>query len=182
MKAPIVIAISLAILAGSPEARALCIYGGRHFTKSKGDHDFGGRMYAKTTMADEFQDSALVVKGTVLSSRNIGLNPPNENGWGTVYSVRIDRTFKGKAPPIILDYTDRDSGGFYLGEGGDGPEYLLFLNPLEHDYWASKFAPGAYEVNYSCGQSRPWRQVSPLDANKLDALAAQPSKKAKKSN
>ena len=87
-------------------ARALCIYGGKHFTEAKNGDGSDRGLYATTTLADEFLDSTLVVKGTVLSSRNIGLDAN-----GTIYRIRIDRTFKGKAPAVITDYTDRDSGG-----------------------------------------------------------------------
>lgn len=156
---------SAALTAALPAsgANALCIYGGKHFTEAKDGDGSDRGLYATTTLADEFLDSTLVVKGTVLSSRNIGLDAN-----GTIYRIRIDRTFKGKAPAVITDYTDRDSGGFYLGEGGEGPGYLLFLNPISR---TRKFAPGAYEINYSCGQSRPWANVSLKDREKLTGLS-----------
>jgi len=169
MKTRKIIATSLMILAYSTSAHALCIYGGSHFTKSK-ERDFDGRLYATTTLTDEFQDSVLVVKGTVLSNRNIG--HPYDGDWGTVYRVRINRTFKGKAPPIIHDYTNRDSGGFYLGEGGEGREYLLFLTPFKGNSWVKKGALGSYEVNYNCGQSRPWAKVTQKEVKQLNLLAS----------
>ena len=142
--------------------RALRLWRQTLYQAKDGDGSDPG-LYATTTLADEFHDLALVVKGTVLSSRNIG---PDENG--TVYRIRIEQSFKGKAPAVITDYTDRDSGGFYLGEGGEGPEYLLFLNPISR---TRKSAPDAYEVNYSCGQSRPWANVSRKDREKLTGLS-----------
>jgi len=168
-KIPCWAALTGALLASSSGANALCVYGGKHFTKAKGGDGSVRGLYAKTTLADEFLDSALVVKGTVLSSRNIGLGPSNDSG--TVYRVHIDRTFKGKASAIINDYTDRDSGGFYLGGSSEGPEYLLFLNPLSRNSWARKFAPDAYEVNYNCGQSRAWADVPLKDLDKLTVLS-----------
>jgi hypothetical protein len=110
------------LLASSSGASALCVYGGKHFTKAKDSDGSDRGLYATTSLADEFQDSVLVVKGTVLSSRNIELDPANESGSGTVFRVRIDQIFKEKALAVITDYTDRDSGGFYLGEDGAGPE------------------------------------------------------------
>jgi hypothetical protein len=152
------------------DAKALCIYGGNHFTKSS-QPEWQGRLYATTTLADEFTDSALVIRGTVLSSQDVGLS--DARGRGTVYSVRVDEVFKGHASKSILYYSDRDSGGFYLGEGGESREYLLFLDPIRREYLASKEAPGAYEVNYNCGQSRQWREVSPGDRKRLSDWAVQ---------
>jgi hypothetical protein len=161
----------------APDAKALCIYGGKHFTKST-QTEGQGRLYATTTLADEFTDSVLVIHGSVLSRQDIGLDHQDTRGWGTVYRVGVDEVFKGHAPnKSILYYSDRDSGGFYLGEGGESREYLLFLDPIRHGHWASKEAPGAYEVNYNCGQSRQWREVSPEDRKRLSDWAIQ-----KKSN
>ena len=60
-------------------------------------------------------------------------------------------------------FTFRDSGGFYLDKGAIhdlGGEYLLFLNPLAIGRQSPQAARGATEVNYACGQSKPWRDVS----------------------
>jgi hypothetical protein len=156
-------------LAAPTGARALCLYNGKHFTKSVAP-EFDGRLYAKTTLTDEFQDAALVVKSTFLSNRNLESHNRNEDS-GVVYRVRVDQTFKGSAPRTLLIYSNRDSGSFYLGEGGKSSEYLLFLDPLARGHWANKLVPGAYEVNYSCGQSQEWRKVSPDDKAQLANLA-----------
>jgi len=164
------------MICSTPDAKAVCIYGGKHFAKSSQTEGLG-RLYATTSLADEFTDSALVIRGTVLSSQDIGLDHQDTQGWGTVYRVGVDEVFKGHAPKSILYYSDRDSGGFYLGEGGESREYLLFLVPIRRGYWASKEAPGAYELNYNCGLSRQWRDVSPGDRKRLSDWAVQ-----KKSN
>jgi hypothetical protein len=157
------VSLTVALLASGSGANALCIYSGKHFTKAKDSDGSLRGLYATTTLTDEFQDSTLVVKGTVLSSRNIGLDAN-----GTIYRIRIEQIFKGRAPAVITDYTDRDSGGFYLEEGGEGPEYLLFLNPISR---TRKPSPGAYEINYSCGQSRPWANAFLKDREKLTGLS-----------
>jgi hypothetical protein len=46
-----------------------------------------------------------------------------------------------------------------------GGEYLLFLSPATRQL--PRIARGALEVNYSCGQSGPWAQLS---AGQLDEL------------
>ena len=158
------------MVAGTSAGQALCIYNGKHFEKSTAK-DFNGRLYAKTTLADEVADSALVIRGTVISSRTLDSHDRDED-TGTVYRVRVDQVFKGKVAKTFSYFSQRDSGGFYLGEGGDSRDYLLFLNPTERSSWAAKLVPDAFVVNYNCGQSRQWRTVSAGDKIALERLAA----------
>jgi hypothetical protein len=67
-------------------------------------------------------------------------------------------------------------GGFYFDkpwEGADiGSVYLVFLNPAES--WPGQPTPqeGAVFVNYSCGQSKPWTELSGADIETLRSIAA----------
>ena len=131
---------------------------------------YKGELYAKTTLQQEFRDAHLIVRGEVVSSEEI--HDPN---LGVLYHVRVKQTFKGKPTAVLVDYSERSSGGFYLDVG---TEFLLFLNPIDPgdavidlgNNWARR-APGAMMVNYSCGQSRPWGEVPPKDRNLLNALS-----------
>lgn len=146
-------AVAVAALYPAGSAHALCMY--------------GQTLYARTTLSQEFHDARLVVLARVSSKRNLwNLDP--EGAWGTVYRLAVVRTFKGRTGSIVRDFSERDSGGFYLDVGR---EYLLFLNPIEGSGWG-KAAPGAWMVNYNCGQSRPWTQVPEADRQLLAALAA----------
>ena len=139
-------------------AHALCIY--------------NGKLDAKTTITQEFRDSQLVIRGTILSSEEIAEKPSiPDSEPGVLYRIRVDQVFKGNAPKELSLYTERDSGGFYTDIG---KQYLLFLNPIEHNDWARKVAPGAMRVNYNCGRSRDWREVPDSDRQQLNALAAKP--------
>lgn len=140
------LAASLACVA---PAHALCIY--------------DGELYAKTTLSQEFRDSAIVVRGKVVSSKDMWPWGEDEE-WGTVYKIEVEQTYKGAPPPVLTFLTERNSGGFYLD---DGVEYLLFLTPWDRtDRWM-KVAPGAYGVNYNCGQSRPWAEVPTAERTRL---------------
>jgi hypothetical protein len=154
-----------AILWGyASSADALCIYSGKHFEKSA-SAEFGGRLYAKTTLEDEFADSALVIRGAAVSSREIRARDFDENP-GVVYRIKVDQAFKGKPAPTLADFSERNSSGFYLTRG---TQYLLFLDPIDP---TEKRAPGTMVVNYSCGQSRPWADVSLRDREHLANLSA----------
>jgi hypothetical protein len=145
----------LLFLASASSANALCVY--------KGD------LYAKTTIEQEFQDSKFVVLGTVLSSREIPIPDNDLNAEsGVIYRIRINQVFKGRAPSVIANYSERNSGGFYLDVG---TQYLLFLNPMTVDDGAKQVAPGALRVNYSCGQSRPWREIAAEAKKRLATLS-----------
>jgi len=82
--------ISTAIIATAltcacdPTANGLCIY--------------KGKLYAKTTLAQEFKDSQWVVLVRVISASSAW--PDNGDGW-TLYKVETVQTFKGDPPRNI---------------------------------------------------------------------------------
>lgn len=148
------------------EADALCVYGGKHFEKSTSP-DFDGRLYARVTLADEFADSALVIRGMAVSSQNVP--PGTALPVATVYNIRVDLTFKGNATKMLRYFTERDSGRF---DPDVGIPFLLFLNPIAAGDEAREIAPpGAVRVNYNCGKSRPWAKVTAGERVQLDALS-----------
>jgi len=157
----VVAAAAVAVLGPASEAFSLCIY--------------NGELYAKTTLEQEFRDARFVIRGEVLSTEEI--HDPN---LGVVYHVGVEQTFKGKPAADVVDYSERNSGGFYLDAG---TEFLLFLNPIDPSdavidlghSWARR-APDAMMVNYSCGQSRPWSEVPPDDRKLLKALSTETTK------
>jgi hypothetical protein len=129
---------------------------------------YDGKLYAKTTIEQEFKDASLVIRAKVVSSRVISI-ADHEEDTGVLYQVKIDQLIKGRASGSIAYYSRRDSGGFYLDAD---VEYLLFLQPISVTEWAHD-RPGAMVVNYSCGQSRPWSQVSRPDRDRLRLLTLQ---------
>lgn len=147
--------VAVVVLAPVP-ANALCF------------HD--GKLYAKTTLAQEFRESRWVVRARVESAQG-----PNE--W-TAYRLKLLRSYKGKLPPHFKYFTTRDSGAFYLDRGAVpdiGGEYLLFLtlpDPGGETIGAARHATG---INYSCGQSKPWREVSLSERNNLLRMSAETS-------
>jgi hypothetical protein len=157
--APWLIAATLSLIA-APAAQALCVY--------------RGELYARTTAEQEFADAAWVVKARVLSAVSGG--PTAEIDPWTVYQLEVLTAFKGDPPARITVFTERNSGGFYMDRGGDGPdigqEYLLFLQPLDAARARPAAARGALRINYSCGQSRPWREVDAAAQDRLGALTA----------
>jgi hypothetical protein len=159
------IAAVIGVTLCASSASALCVYEGNHFEKSTSP-DFDGRLYATTTLMDEFADSALVIKGTAISSQHVP--PGGEFFAATVYNIRVDQTFKGTVPKTLHYYTENDSGRFNLDVG---TPFLLFLKPMPADYEDRKIAPGAFLVNYNCGQSRPWSEISAIDRDQLAALS-----------
>jgi hypothetical protein len=145
--------VALALTAGSTSAaHALCIY--------------KGEMYAKTTIDREFADSRFVVRAKLMSADQ---HWSDEGESWAVYHVKVVTAFKGQPPRRLSVYTERNSGGFYL-ETEKGPDlsedYLLFLTPPSGAP-LPKAARGAMEVNYSCGQSKPWRAVTKRDLAEL---------------
>ena len=145
-------------------ANALCVY--------------KGKMYAKTTVGEEFRDSKWVVKARVLAANSQWEGYTTDVPW-TIYSLAVVQSFKGHAPDHITMFTFRDSGGFPLDKGispNIGGEYLLFLNPVtaDPDFSEQAFPKEAYqstEVNYSCGQSKPWSEVNASEKQELSKLA-----------
>jgi hypothetical protein len=156
--APWLIAAVLSLTA-APAAQALCLY--------------RGAMDARTTLQQEFADAPVVVRARVISAVSGG--PTAETDPWTVYELEVVSTFKGDPPMRVSVFTERNSGGFYMDLGGDGPDvgqdYLLFLQPLDSARDGPAVARGALGVNYSCGQSRPWREVDTATQEALRALA-----------
>jgi hypothetical protein len=142
----------LAAVAAFP-AQALCVY--------------KGRLDARTTAAQEFADSLWVVRAKLIAADDYWSD--KAASW-TTYHLRVLETFKGVLPSNIDLFTDRDSGGFYLDKGVQhdiGGEYLLYLNATTEEVPVP--ARGATLVNYACGQSKAWRDVSPADRQELIA-------------
>jgi hypothetical protein len=134
-------------------AHALCVY--------------RGKLYAKTTLEQEFRDALFVVRGDVLSSRKISIASPDV-GEGIIYRIKVDRFFKGRSPRVVNFFTPLDSGGFYPEVG---VKFLLFLDPISSSEWALD-ARGATVVNYNCGQSRAWASVPTEKRRRLRTLSA----------
>ena len=141
--------------------------------------DYNGVLNAKTNLRQEYADSRWVVRARVLSARD-GVSRPNsdhETSW-TTYTLHVVRSYKGTPPNTLKFFTERNSGGFYMDRpwvnlpaGHDiGGEYLLFLiqNPLATAYAAAK---NSVFVNYTCGQSKPWREVSKSSRQLLERLS-----------
>jgi hypothetical protein len=131
---------------------------------------YRGELYAQTTLDQEYHDAPFVVRARVLSASDW----QGAEERGTVYQLEVIQYFKGSLPQMFLFSTERNSGGFYLDRGTKpdiGGEYLLFLT---HGPWTtSKPAPraSAVEINYSCGQSRRWDEVSQHDRTRLADLS-----------
>jgi len=155
--------IAAAVMLTLPSsAQALCVY--------------KGELYARTTIAQEFADSPWVVRARVLSvtdnwADGVG---DDEEPW-TLYRVRIVQGFKGDPPTEVSVFTYRDSGGFYMDRPWEGPdiggEYLLFLRPTGGLSGLPEAARGGTIVNYNCGQSKPWADVSATGRGELARLA-----------
>jgi hypothetical protein len=161
MKAFRTAAIVATILFAPLGAHAVCMY--------------NGVLSAKTTLPQEFKDSRWVVKATVLSAVDHWSDA--EDSW-TSYEIEVTHAYKGQPRKRLRFFTYRDSGGFYLDRpwinlpaGHDvGGEYLLFLNPIPPRPSLPTEAKGAVFVNYSCGISRPWREVTSSLSRELTAL------------
>lgn len=159
-------ALLLATAPASP-AVALCIY--------KGVDN------ATTTLSQEFRDSRWVVRARVLSAFDgvVEASSPDAGMRFTVYRLAVVRAYKGRPAPRLTFFTQRNSGGFYMDRpwhrlpGGHdvGGEYLLFLNPDQPYSGRPAAARNSVFVNYSCGQSRLWRDVPRSARRELAALA-----------
>jgi hypothetical protein len=154
MHRPICLAIATALSAVPLPAEALCYY--------------HGTIYAKTTLRQEFRDAQWVVRARVLSAANWQTREER----GTAYRLALLHAFKGKLPSQFNFSTERNSGGFYLeGPNGEtGGDYLLFLTtPPSHSAYPPQAQRSTW-VNYSCGQSKPWREVTAEQRHALTAL------------
>ena len=156
-----------ALLLTPASAEALCIYRGVD--------------NARTSLRQEYADARWVVRARVLGATD-GVVEAGLSDAGlpwTVYRLQVVRSYKGELPQQITYFTMRDSGGFYmdrpwvpLPQGHDiGGEYLLFLNPIPSYRGQPRAERGAALVNYNCGQSRPWREVSAASRRVLASLS-----------
>ena len=139
--------------------------------------EYRGELYARTTIAQEFADSPWVVRGRVVSATDNwsdGSLGDDEEPW-TLYRVQVLDRFKGDAPVEVSLFTHRNSGGFYMDRGSQGPdiggEYLLFLQPASDRPWLPGVARGGTVVAYSCGQSKLWAEVPAAGRGELARLA-----------
>jgi hypothetical protein len=136
--------IGLTALAVATPANAACVY--------------RGKLNAKTSLAQEYRDAVWVVRAQVQ-----GVQPlPSAGPKAVIYRLRTVTGFKGAPSGHMRLFAYRDSGGFYPTVGGD---YLLFLNPPPSDL--PRAGMGVVDINYACGQSRPWRAVSPADRHRV---------------
>ena len=156
------------LLIPTASAEALCIYRGVD--------------NARTSVRQEYADARWVVRARVLSATNgvVEAGKPDAGMHWTTYQLQVIHSYKGDPPPQIRFFTMRNSGGFYmdrpwvpLPRGHDiGGEYLLFLNPIAPYQGQPRAARGASFVNYNCGQSRPWTEVSAASRRLLISLSA----------
>jgi hypothetical protein len=156
VRGPVIFAASLLVLAPAPAA-AFCSY--------------HGEMYAETTLDQEFRDARWVVRGRVLS----GQTSRTEGETWTLYRLDVVESLKGDLAGQFTFFTERNSGGFYMDDGMSGPDvgrtYLLFLIPDPRAQTRPREAAGALWVNYPCGQSRRWDELTPTEVTRLRALA-----------
>ncbi len=139
---------------------------------------YKGELYYKTTLREEYEDARWVVRARMIEETNswdrvkVPVSEPEEAPW-TIYRIEVLETFKGDAPQTMTVFTLRDSGGFYLeprvGEA-TVEEVLLYLVPTQSGPDVPSQAAGSASVNYSCGQSRPWSEVSQDDREALAVL------------
>ncbi len=98
-----------------------------------------------------------------------------DESW-TLYRLKVVQSFKGNLPQRFTFFTMRNSGGFYMDGKGGAPDpdgdYLLFLTPRPWPRTDPPAAKGALWVNYNCGQSKPWSQVTRKEVAQLRALSA----------
>ena len=162
------ITLAALLLTPAASAEALCIY--------HGVDD------ARTSIRQEYADARWVVRARVLRATDgvVEAGKPDTGMSWTLYRLQVVRPYKGGPPQRITFFTMRDSGGFYM----DRPwvplprahdiarDYLLFLNPIAPYRGQPRAQRGAAFVNYNCGQSRPWREVSARSRRLLASLSA----------
>lgn len=139
---------------------------------------YKGVMYAEPSLEQEYADATWVVRVRVESALDRTVNGP----W-TLYELRVLEVFKGTPPKPLKYFTERNSGGFYLGGKRSAAcskkrcddfvgDYLLFLNP---GWPRDDLPPGAENwtaINANCGQSGPWAEVLPDDRVRLQKMSA----------
>ncbi|WP_428332023.1 hypothetical protein [Novosphingobium sp.] len=146
------------LLMWSIPASALCIYHGVD--------------NAKTSIVREFHDAKWVVRAHVISA---DYHWSDEDASWTLYHLKVVKSYKGKLRTRFAFFTERNSGGFYMDYAGGAPDldrdYLLFL---VSDGWSKAdrpFAKDALWINYNCGQSKVWNEVSAHEAAELVTLS-----------
>jgi hypothetical protein len=157
------IALAALLLTLAASAEGLCIYRGID--------------NAHTTIRQEYADARWVVRARVLSATNgsVEAGKPDSGMPWTRYRLQVVRSYKGRPPQRIEFFTMRNSGGFYMDRSHGhniGGEYLLFLNPIAPYRGQPRAERGAAFVNYNCGQSRPWLEVSAGSRRLLASLSA----------
>lgn len=146
--------VGLVIALAGTRADAFCFY--------------NGKLYAKTTVRQEFRDAKWVVRAKVLRAHDDPDRP------FTTYALSVVKSYKGSPPKPLTFFTMRDSGGFYLDTdaGHDiGGEYLLFLQPNVRHKGDPHGIVGTVSANYNCGQSKPWREVARSELRELRRLS-----------
>ncbi|GAA0735996.1 MULTISPECIES: hypothetical protein [Sphingomonas] len=152
------LAIAILVTTWSSPASALCIYRGAD--------------NAKTTIAQEFRDSRWVVRAHVVS---VDYHWSDEDESWTLYRLKVVKSYKGNLTTRFTFFTERNSGGFYMDGNDGGPDldrdYLLFLTPQAFGKGQPASARGALWVNYNCGQSKVWNEVTAREAAELATLS-----------
>ena len=164
MVSPTLLLVAALLAPAVPSSpQALCIY--------------KGELYATTTIAQEYADSRWVVRARVTAQTDswTDAGPEYDEAPWTTYRIEVVEVFKGAAPREMTAFTERNSGGFYLEPPGrrfdPDLDILLFLNPTSLGPDTPAEARGTTEVNYSCGQSKPWHEVPASDRSALLTLA-----------
>ena len=149
------IAVGSLSLIPATSAQALCIH--------------AGKLYARTTLAQEYRESRWVIRARLISADD---HPSVTRDAWTIYRLKVLAAFKGRPAPRMSVFTERNSGGFYLDKGAAhdiGGEYLLFLRPASRDDAPANLG-SIPVVNYACGQSKPWADVSSRELIALRSL------------
>lgn len=149
MKSVLLVLAGLVVGCSAQSANAVCIY--------------HGKLYAKTIVSREFKDSPLVVRARLFSSKIIPGDDSKDTDDTDEDILSVVKLFKGKSPEKLFYYSEHNSGMFPIDAGKD---YLLFLSPVPAGAYG-KTSPAGFNVNYECGQSKPWDQVTPLDLESL---------------
>lgn len=127
---------------------------------------------ARTTLEQEFHESRWVVRARVISADTHWSD--EDESW-TLYGLEVVHSYKGSLLRRFTFFTGRNSGGFYMdGDNGRpdlGGEYLLFLVPHPRSSTNPPAARRALWVNYNCGQSKRWTEVTAGEASRLRALS-----------
>ena len=89
--------------------------------------------------ATEFQQSSVILIGTVVAQKNIPDSKEPEFWSGTLYDLKVEALLKGDAGRSVQVFTPNDSGRLLLL---NGVRYLLFL----HD-------EGGHLITNACGNS-----------------------------